>query len=360
VTCSSCKRTTKAVVIGTGQYCGSCGARWEAEGESTAPVTGEHSVRRTMDVRPGQAQPVATQTAPSARALHARLSQAKGGVLDLSQAKPVKPRAARAARLAVSHTIDHAAVSRVTKTVSHPAPATPVASKRLLGGYEDRYAKAKEVPKSAHVSKFGRPTAAAPTPSAVVEARHEVAHTGELPAQAVTHHEALSRLVTQLGQTTEQVAKSPLAPKTSRYAAIAAVMLIMGGYIWLQNYPKLAIQSAGNRAGLSASIPGYMPSSYSLRHTDTAPGIVTLNFTSPNQDTPLTIEQHRTAWDSNSLLDNYVARQSDDYTAVQGQGLTVYLFNENQAAWVNHGVWYSIAGATRLSREQILKIAYSL
>lgn len=45
---------------------------------------------------------------------------------------------------------------------------------------------------------------------------------------------------------------------------------------------------------------------------------------------------------------------------MQGQGLTIYLFNNNRATWVNKGIWFSIEGADRLSREQILKMVYSL
>lgn len=151
-----------------------------------------------------------------------------------------------------------------------------------------------------------------------------------------------------------------LSPHNSRNLATAAAVVLMGGYIWLQNYPKLALQSANNKAGLSASMPSFLPSSYNLKTTDTSPGLVTLNFTSPSASEALKIAQARTTWDSSSLLDNFVAKNTDDYATVQGQGLTIYLFNNNHVTWVNHGIWYSIEGASRLSREQILKIAYSL
>jgi hypothetical protein len=134
----------------------------------------------------------------------------------------------------------------------------------------------------------------------------------------------------------------------------------MGGYIWFQNYPKFALQGVDNQAGVAASMPGYLPSSYSLASTDSSPGLVTLNFSSPSTPQALKIAQHSTTWDSSSLLDNYVAKNSDDYSAVQSQGLTIYLFDNNQATWVNKGIWFSIEGADRLSREQILKLAYSL
>jgi len=98
----------------------------------------------------------------------------------------------------------------------------------------------------------------------------------------------------------------------------------------------------------------------SLARTDTSPGLVTLNFSSPSANESLKIAQARTTWDSTSLLDNFVAKKTDDYATMQGQALTIYFFGQNQATWVNRGVWFSIEGTGRLSREQILKMAYSL
>lgn len=134
----------------------------------------------------------------------------------------------------------------------------------------------------------------------------------------------------------------------------------MGGYIWLQNYPKMAIHAASGRAGFSASLPGYVPTSYNLSGAiDSTPGQISFKFASPGSQ-PFTVTQRSTNWDSLALLDNIISKKSSDYAAVEGQGLTIYMYNNNQAAWVNHGIWYSIEGATRLSHDQILKIAYSL
>ena len=83
-------------------------------------------------------------------------------------------------------------------------------------------------------------------------------------------------------------------------------------------------------------------------------------FSSPSASESLKIAQARTTWDSSSLLDNFVAKNADDYATVQGQGLTIYMFGQNRATWVNKGVWFSIEGAGKLSREQVLKVAYSL
>ena len=150
-------------------------------------------------------------------------------------------------------------------------------------------------------------------------------------------------------------------PRALSVAAAAFAVLIMGGYIWLQNYPKLAIRVAGNKAGIQASIPVYVPSSYNLSGPITySPGQITLTFTSTGSNNRLTIAERKTQWDSSSLLENYVSRKTKDYLAVQNQGLTIYLYGGNQASWVNRGIWYSIEGDTQISREQVLKIASSL
>lgn len=151
----------------------------------------------------------------------------------------------------------------------------------------------------------------------------------------------------------------PLPGLASAAAAVAAIAII-GGLIWMQNSPKLAFRTAASQAGVQASLPSYVPSSYrQVGPAQVAPGQLTLTFQATNQDSQLQIVQRRTAWDSNSLRENFVSRQSDQYTAVQGQGLTIYLFND-RASWVNHGVWYTVEGTSRLSREQVLKVAYGL
>ncbi|MDB5178737.1 MAG: hypothetical protein JWN01_680 [Patescibacteria group bacterium] len=320
-----------------------------------------------MDLSPRRAAPVKSTTRPAATsarttsqpatALHSRVRTAKGeNLLDLRAANAPKPAPA---------------VQRAANHIPAAAPKTTV-HERHTAHVTDRLEHAKRVDRSPHINKFanglasGTPQrsapvqpAPAPTPAAL-----------ELPQITATQHEAMTRLAQPAPAPTpapgNPVAKPrrrlnmSLTPHSSRALATTAAVAIMAGYVWMQNYPKLALQNASNQAGLTASLPSYMPSSYTLAHTDTKPGLVTLNFASPSASSALKIAQTRTSWDSSSLLDNYVIKNTDDYATVQGQGLTIYLFGQNQATWVNHGIRYSIEGATRLSREQILKIAYSL
>lgn len=339
----------------------------------------------------------------SATDLH-RNRTGRPGVIDLRSGE--KPAAAEPAKIA--HPTNHT-------PASHSGAGTPASNARHETAYQDRLHAARQISRSPLVNKFGgdirvhaaeapaaepapvasatttptapprRPVAASPAPTAVAAvvatkpaAAAAAAPTpatldlstpaAALPPQAATQHEAMTRLTpTEPTPLPAPTATKPawrphlgLAPNRSRILTTAAAIAIMGGYIWLQNYPKLALQNASNQAGVSASLPGYLPSSYNLIATKTSPGLVTLDFTSPSVSEVLKIAQHRTSWDSNSLLDNFVAKQADAYSTVHGQGLTIYVFGQNQATWVNHGVWYSIEGASKLSREQILKIAYSL
>jgi len=356
--CPVCQRDTQALNIGGQQYCSVCGS--PAAGTPEAPV---RPARRSLDLSPRARS--AADTAPAALAAAQHHSAAAGAlhrrvkpssILDLRHVPVSRPEVARP-QAAPNHT-----------------PATPPSAttrERHLAHVSARLEQAKQVGRSPHIQKFSgsRPDAprleAQPTPQPAVA---EVA-VPELPQAAVTQHEALTRLVPApppeppASRTHAAGAWRPnlrLSPHAGRIAATTAAVAIMGGYIWFHNYPKLALQNANAQAGITASLPGYVPSSYTLKNTDTAPGLVTLNFASPSSSEALKIAQQRTSWDSSSLLDNYIAKTTDDYAAVQGQGLTIYLFNNNQAAWVNHGIWYSIEGASRLSREQILKIAYSL
>jgi hypothetical protein len=314
-----------------------------------------------MDLSPKRAgAPVVSARQPgqskSAAALHSRVKT--GQVLDLRAATPAaKP------------------LTKVIARPEHHIPAAPpksTAHERHLAHITERLDQAKAVGRSPKINKFAGESGKALSTSTVMARREEPAAV-ELPALVTTQHEAMTRLVAPVVPEPAAAAKPlvsggkggwrphlGLSPYRGRTLATATAVAIMVGYVWVQNYPKLALQAASSKAGLTASLPGYVPSSYTLAHTDTVPGTVTLSFSSPSAGEALKIAQARTSWDSSSLLDNFVAKNTDDYATVQGQGLTIYLFNNNQATWVNHGTWYSIIGAARLSREQVLKIAYSL
>ncbi|HSX41132.1 MAG TPA: hypothetical protein VLF21_00640 [Candidatus Saccharimonadales bacterium] len=197
----------------------------------------------------------------------------------------------------------------------------------------------------------------------------------DMPAQVAAQIDSMGALAQSAPEPTAAEPVKPKSPELekainaarpgqtftpARAAAGVAIVAILAGFVWLQNSPKLAFHDAAAKAGIEASLPTYVPSSYrQAGPVEAGNGQVSLHFTTPGSDEKLNIVQKKTDWDPDSLRENYVAKQSDNFLAVQGQGLTIYVFN-NQANWVNHGIWYSISGTSKLSREQVLKIAYGL
>jgi hypothetical protein len=212
----------------------------------------------------------------------------------------------------------------------------------------------------------------APPPGPAVAGPQVPAISAVLPGTVATTIESHKKLITpqSIAQADPESARKQAfalalanAPKRQNLASVAAgvvAVIIMGGYIWLQNAPKLAIRTAAGKAGFEASLPNYLPNNYNLNKPIIAsPGRIVLAFSSPGNGN-ISITQQKTDWDSKSLLDNYVSQQTDQYLVVNQQGLTIYLYNGNMASWVNRGVWYSVQGNNQLNRDQLLKIAYGL
>ena len=150
--------------------------------------------------------------------------------------------------------------------------------------------------------------------------------------------------------------------KIIRYgAAIASVMLLVGFYAY-QNIPNISMRYATTRSGVSASLPGYRPAGFSMsNHIQYNPGQVTINFASnSDKERNFSITQKETTWNSDSLLTSYVSVKSDQIQKYEDKGRTIYLYGDNNATWVNGGVWYDINGNSQLNSDQLIRIASSL
>lgn len=152
-----------------------------------------------------------------------------------------------------------------------------------------------------------------------------------------------------------------VASKIASVSLSMAGILLLGVYVWQINYPNLALKVAGSKAGISASLPSYMPSGWKVAGDIQAnPGSIAYNLQSEDGSKKIAVSEDRTDWDSQALAENYLQSKANNYTALQAQGLTIYLYN-NQASWVNHGTWYRIEGDNHgLSQDQIIKMATSL
>ena len=150
--------------------------------------------------------------------------------------------------------------------------------------------------------------------------------------------------------------------KPANVALSLVAVALIGFYIWQVNYPNLAIKVAAAKSGVTATVPGYLPSGWKIgKNINATDGSLSYNVINPSSNKSVLIIQSKSDWDSQALAENYVTAKYPDYSAFQAQGLTVYMYGNNQASWVNNGNWFRVEGETgALSQDQVIKMATSL
>lgn len=386
--CPSCGKTDR-VTIGNRQYCASCGAVVSDDAGGGQVATSGARPVAMMDIRPPSAsvaateplpptpEPVVPETSESVEPEPAQIPATVAPVTINPSNQFHKPptgsdRSVEPTQKAV--TVIDAVIKPSVAITPQPAPATSAPAAAIDASRQSaRLAKASDVPKSSAINKFVTPAVAAPpeepksqpapaaepvlaTPIPPVASTPTPTPTVALPNAAATQVDNLQKLVPPA----EAPANLAATLKPSSVAITAVALAVMAGWIWAANYPAMTLKLASAKAGIEASLPSYVPPSFALAGpVSYSPGQVTIHFNSANGDA-LTLSQAKTNWDPRSLLENFVNQKTDKYLAVQDQGLTVYLYNGNQASWINKGIWYTIEGNNQLNREQILKIVNSL
>lgn len=205
------------------------------------------------------------------------------------------------------------------------------------------------------------PTAPAPIQSApntpVQTSSTQVAQT-----DVVKNNLQANVLTNQIQQSNNSSKLKKHGGKVASVGLSLAGVILLGIYVWQINYPNLALKVAGSKAGISASMPSYLPNGWKISGDIQAnPGSISYKLASADGDKSVSVNEVRSDWDSQALAENYLSPNADKYTALQSEGLTIYIYNNNQASWVNHGTWYRIEGQDHgLSRDQIIKMATSL
>jgi hypothetical protein len=151
--------------------------------------------------------------------------------------------------------------------------------------------------------------------------------------------------------------------KNSRRLSIASAslaLIMLAGYFTYLNMPNLSVRVAAAQAGFDATYPGYRPDGYRVNKVAYNDGQVGIQYLANGSSQGFTVKQEKSNWDSSALLANYVEPASHGgYIPHSEHGITIYVFNNN-AAWVNDGIRYTIEGNAPLSSEQILDLATSM
>ncbi len=280
-------------------------------------------------------------------------------------ANPIQPAAKVHASTQKSQTLHRAAARQSAKADETPKPAAPI-----LKPDHERLDRAKQHQRSSLISKFGAAATASQTQTVTAPVMAAPAPVVQVatPTVSATRPQAAVKTEPVKHKATKRTKKrgswlpkpSLKRPKTAAIAATVASIVVLGAYFTYLNIPNMALRVAASRAGLDANIPSYHPTGFAFSGpVSYAKGQLTLGFDSNSDDHSYTITERSSNWDSQSLLDNYVAQAHDQYLTFQERGLTIYVYDNNHASWVDGGVWYTIEGNALLNTEQVLKIAAS-
>lgn len=347
------------------------GSLEDKAGESVmSDETLDELAKTSNDPMPTDDQPAQTPSIPSPAAEPQPIEASKplesSYKLDLSQSgSKTLPKAVSDIRAGQQPT------PRVTAAQASPvAPVAPVvAAANPVTAAPASPAAAPVATSASTVSALTAPQpSATPSPLGVSTTPNQMPNVtpSPMPAPQPIAQPAVASVMDSAALAAASAPATPAAPaKGVRAGSVAlslAGLLLVGAYIWQVNYPNLALKVAGSKAGISANFPGYIPNGWKLSgNIQSSPGNISYNIANTKTDKSVAVTESKTSWDSQALAENYVAPKSDNYLALQSQGLTIYLYDGNQASWVNNGTWYRVEGANHgLSQDQIIKLATSL
>ena len=143
-------------------------------------------------------------------------------------------------------------------------------------------------------------------------------------------------------------------------AAGFAVLLFMS-FLAYQRVPQIAVKVAARNAGFDAKVPSNIPSGYAYKSPVSASkDSLTIEYKSNTDKRTFQITQKPSNWTSESLLSNYLIEGKKQYQAYYNKGMTVFIYDNNNATWVDKGVWFTLDANGSLSSDQILSIASSI
>lgn len=244
----------------------------------------------------------------------------------------------------------------------------------------DRATRAQAVPHSPQIERFrklrpryGARSATVPTPAAhrPIESisPNRIAPRHAQPSRSPSEDDIFEQAIAYAKSHEQPAPKESARQKAKRasrkhkrsLSILASVLLVvaLGGFIFWQNRADVELQLASARSGVAASIPAYKPSGFAIKGLTYSPGTVTIGFRSPSNQS-YSVVQKTSNWDSQTLLENYVATSGQPYNAYQAAGRTVYVYGNGNATWVNGGIWYQVNDNGTLNKNQIINLATSM
>ncbi|MEO6513656.1 MAG: hypothetical protein ABIR37_03135 [Candidatus Saccharimonadales bacterium] len=152
-----------------------------------------------------------------------------------------------------------------------------------------------------------------------------------------------------------------LTKRIARSGSIALAVVLVAGFIAYQNTANLTMRVASSKAGFQANMPGFKPSGFAAAKFTYGKGFVAVNFHSNSDSRAFDLTQKVSNWDSEALLNEFVSDASGkSYQTLEASGRTIYTYGNNNATWVDHGVWFNVQSNGSLSTTQLVSLATSM
>jgi hypothetical protein len=260
-------------------------------------------------------------------------------------------------------------------------PKQTIAPKVSYGSVDPiRLKKAAQMVQNPAVSRYGSNIEVRPYSSDSLVSPSRPSTDGVQPAQQPVNSQHLANLAASLQRQTvpagdifeqalagatshEQTYEDPKAKRKGLRNLLVATgiasFLFMIGFAAYLNVPAISIKMAATHAGFQAKLPSYSPVGYSFGNLSYGPGNVTVNYKSAGSQ-KFEITQKQSSWDSDALLNNFVASANKSYQTYERAGRTIYFFGNNTATWVDNGIWYTVNGNNSLTKSQLLDLASSI
>lgn len=331
--CSQCGKTN-SVEINQKRYCANCGTpaseNHQSDNKSSKvallDLSTKKSAKKTV---PHEFSPV--RKPKSAQSIHG-----------ISRSQPKNPASTQRAHQRSAHAATVAkspAIARFSKS----SPVNTQANKSTTDMAPHRSYAVSPTPKQKQVSD-----------NIASHSSSYIRHGSEATSQQPKNKQKRKSVFTKIAGVYKK------RPRLATTMAVVASVVVLGAYVTYLNFPNIALRVAASRAGIDAQVPRYTPAGYDFAGpVRYGPGQITVTFNSNSDNSFLELTQQKTDMDSASLkVDRF--SNNDIYQENLVNGLTVYLYGNNNATWVNNGILYTIEGSTKLNAEQILKLASSL
>ena len=137
--------------------------------------------------------------------------------------------------------------------------------------------------------------------------------------------------------------------------SLITVFLLATAIAW-HYQPQITLSYVNAKAGMSASLPSTVPTGYHISKFSYHKASVTIQYSRTGTSREFSLSQSTSSLTSEGVRDMVVPKNSS-FQTLQNGGRTIYLFGNNNAAWVSEGILYQITSNGNMSTSDLVSIA---